>query len=120
MSNAPEDWSVELDDDFAEWLNDLEEPERNEILAHALFLKRFGPSLGRPHVDTVKGSKFKNMKELRIQIGGDPWRVLFAFDPRRTAILLVGGNKASNKRWYKTHIRIADRRFRRHLDRLEE
>ena len=61
-------------------------------------------------MDTVNGLVFMNMKELRIRIGGDLWRVLFAFDPRRCAILLVGGNKGSDKRWYKTHIPIADQR----------
>jgi len=60
------------------------------------------------------------MKELRIQYHGDPWRILFAFDPRRAAILLVGGIKSGDKRWYEKHIRIADRRFERHLERLEE
>jgi hypothetical protein len=66
-------------------------------------------------VDTVKGSRFTNMKELRVQVGGDPWRILFAFDPQRSAILLVGGNKRGDKRWYKTFIPIADERFERHL-----
>ncbi len=81
---------------------------------------RVGPALGRPRVDTVKGSAFSNMKELRIQYRGDPWRVLFAFDPRRNAILLVGGNKSESKRWYDVHIAIADDRFRRHLERLKQ
>jgi hypothetical protein len=111
-------WEVELDDDFALWLNDLAEHERREILAHAVLLRTTGPQLGRPYVDTVNGSVFMNMKELRIRIDGDPWRVLFAFDPRRCAILLVGGNKGGDKRWYKTHIPIADQRFKRHLERL--
>jgi hypothetical protein len=81
---------------------------------------RLGPNLHRPRVDTIKGSSFSNMKELRIQYQGDPWRILFAFDPARNAILLVGGNKGPNKRWYDQNIPIADRRFRRHLDRLKE
>jgi hypothetical protein len=59
------------------------------------------------------------MKELRVQFRSDPWRILFAFDPNRAAILLVGGNKRGDKRWYRTHLPIADERFRRHLDRLE-
>ena len=67
-----------------------------------------------------RGLHFLNMKELRIQFAGDPWRVLFAFDTRRAAILLVGGNKSGNKRWYKTHIPIADARFVRHLERPRE
>ena len=82
-------------------------------------LKPFGPNLGRPRVDTVKGSVFTNMKELRVQYEGEPWRILFAVDPRRSAILLVGGNKGGDRRWYEEQVRIADRRFRRHLDSLE-
>jgi hypothetical protein len=82
-------------------------------------LRRRAPNLGRPRVDSVKGSRFSNMKELRVQYHGDPWRILFALDPRRQAILLVGGNKRGQKRWYKDHIRVADERFRRHLESLE-
>ena len=112
-------WEVRLDEDFAAWLDELAEGERTEILAHARLLQERGPQLGRPYVDTVKGSDYSNMKELRVQIAGDPWRILFAFDPRRAAILLVGGNKAGEKRWYETQIPIADERFRRHLARLD-
>ena len=79
-----------------------------------------GPHLGRPYVDTLEGSAFTNMKELRIQFHGDPWRVLFAFDPNCAAILLVGGNKQGDKRWYKKNLAIADGRFQRHLKRLEQ
>lgn len=78
----------------------------------------FGPSLGRPHVDGVKGSGFGNMKELRVQVAGKPWRILFAFDPIRGAVLLLGGDKTGDARWYKVHVPIADARFRRHLDSL--
>ena len=76
-------------------------------------------SVGRSsYVDTLVDSKFANMKELRVQFRGDPWRILFAFDPRRVAILLVGGNKQGDTRWYKKHLPIADERFRRHLEGL--
>ena len=70
-------------------------------------------------MDTLEGSAFPNMKELRVQFGGDPWRILFAFNARRVAILLVGGCKRGDKRWYKKHIPIADERFRQHLARLQ-
>jgi hypothetical protein len=113
------DWDVLLDDAFAAWLDSLSDDVRNEILAHAALLRVRGPLLGRPYVDTVEGSAFTNMKELRVQFRGDPWRVLFAFDPDRAAILLVGGNKRGDKRWYKKALPIADERFRRHLRRLE-
>jgi hypothetical protein len=114
------EWDVVLDEDFAEWLDELDEDLRNEILAHAALLRERGPRLGRPYVDTLEGSAFRNMKELRVQFRGDPWRILFAFDPNRTAILLVGGNKRGEKRWYKKHLPIADERFRRHLERLQQ
>ena len=64
---------------------------------------------------TLKGSAYPNMKELRIQIGGEPWRVFFAFDPRRSAILLVGGNKGGDGRFYEVNLPIADERYRDHL-----
>lgn len=111
-------WEVLLDDEFAEWLDGLAEDVRVEILAHAALLHERGPQLGRPLVDTVKGSGFTNMKELRVQFRGDPWRVLFAFDRNRAAVLLVGGNKRCDKRWYKKSLPVAEERFRRHLERL--
>jgi hypothetical protein len=114
------EWDVLLDEEFAEWLGEQEEGVRNEILAHAALLRERGPQLGRPYVDTLEGSAFTNMKELRVQFRGEPWRVLFAFDPSRAAILLVGGNKQGDKRWYKKHMRIADERLKRHLKRMEQ
>ena len=113
------EWDVEFDDGFAAWFDGLDETLQDEILAHIVLLRERGPNLGRPYVDTVEGSKFTNMKELRVQFRGDPWRILFAFDPRRAAILLVGGCKRGDKRWYNKHIPIADERFRQHLDRLQ-
>lgn len=114
------EWEVLFDEEFAVWLESLEEGLQNEILAHVALLHEFGPNLGRPGVDTVKGSAYPNMKELRVQHQGDPWRILFAFDPNRAAILLVGGNKGGDKRWYQKHIRLADQRFQRHLKELDE
>jgi hypothetical protein len=80
-------------------------------------LRKFGPQLGRPQVDTLKGSKFANMKELRFSADGGAWRVAFAFDLKRRAILLVGGDKAgiSKDKFYRNLIRIAERRFDQHL-----
>jgi hypothetical protein len=112
------EWDVQLDPEFAEWLGGLEAELRREILARAELLRERGPQLGRPYVDTIEGSEFPNMKELRVQFRGDPWRILFAFDPERAAILRVGGNKRGDKRWYKAHIPIADARFQRHLEGL--
>jgi hypothetical protein len=113
------EWDIRFDDEFLAWFEELDEELQNEILAHIALLRERGPNLGRPYVDTVDGSEFTNMKELRVQFHGDPWRILFAFDPRRAAILLVGGCKRGDKRWYKRHIPIADERFQRHLDRLQ-
>lgn len=112
-------WDVRLDAEFSEWLERADEGLRDEVLSLASFLAERGPRLGRPYVDTVEGSAFTNMKELRVQYLGDPYRVLFAFDPQRSAILLVGGNKRGDKRWYKRMIPIADERFRRHLESLD-
>lgn len=114
------EWDVQSDEEFDAWLFGLEARVRAEIASHINLLRQFGPHLGRPHVDTVEGSAYHNMKELRVRFRGDPWRVLFAFDPTRRAILLVGGNKGGDRRWYRTNIPIADERSRRHLERLEQ
>jgi hypothetical protein len=108
-------WTVLLDEDFEVWLEEQEEHVQDEILAHAGLLRERGPLIGRPWVDAVKGSRYPNMKELRIQYKGDPWRVLFAFDPKRRAILLVGGNKRGDRRWYEKNVPLADKRFQRYL-----
>jgi hypothetical protein len=90
------------------------------LLAHARLLEEFGPQLGRPRVDTLNGSKHANMKELRFNADDGVWRVAFAFDPKRKAILLVCGDKSggSEKRFYKRLIKKADNRFDEHLSRL--
>jgi hypothetical protein len=74
-----------------------------------------GVNLARPYADTLKGSQFPNMKELRIQHEGRPYRVLYAFDPRRSALLLIGGDKTGNARWYREFIPKADAIFAQHL-----
>ncbi len=112
-------WNVVLTERFGVWLDGLEADVRAEIRGHLFLVVERGPNLGRPYVDTVKGSDYANMKELRVQVAGNPWRVLFAFDPTRSAIILVGGNKAGNRRWYKTHIPIADALFKEHLEGLK-
>ena len=74
--------------------------------------------LGRPQVDTVKGSRFTNMKELRTQHKGEPYRTFFAFDPRRSAILLIGGSKAGDKRFYERFVALADGLYEEHIQQL--
>jgi len=112
-------WIVIPDKDFELWLKEQETNLQDEIISVVKLLQTYGPALSRPYVDSVKGSSVKNLKELRIQYQGEPWRVLFAFDPVRRAILLVGGNKRGDKRWYEKMIPIAEKRFQRHLDSLE-
>jgi len=115
-------WVVEIGDEFEPEFDRLPEDVRTEILALALLLERFGPQLGRPRVDTLHGSRYANMKELRFSAADGEWRVAFAFDPKRRAILLVAGDKSggSEKRFYRELIRKADKRFDAHLERLRK
>ncbi len=94
--------------------------QQDALAASVGVLEVRGPNLGRPHVDTVHGSKFSNMKELRTQVGGRPLRTLFAFDPRRTAILLIGGDKTGGDRFYDRMIPLADQLFETHLKELDD
>ena len=96
----------------------LTEGLQDELLAHANLLATFGPQLGRPMVDMLKGSKHANMKELRFSWNGEVWRVAFAFDPQRHAVLLVGGDKggADQRRFYKRLLSVADTRYDEHLN----
>jgi len=113
-------WQVEEHKEYTQWFEAQEEGLQDEILAVVGVLTRVGPSLSRPLADTLEDSKYPNMKELRVQYLGEPWRILFAFDPMRKAILLLGGNKTGNARWYKENIPIADRRFTDHLEALRQ
>ena len=110
-------WSVATTSNFDRWFAQLDEDAQAEIIAKVNLLKLFGPRLGRPHADTLKGSKHANMKELRADTKDQVLRIAFAFDPKRSAILLVGGNKAGvgQKRFYKDLIAKADALFDAHL-----
>lgn len=110
-------WTVETHPDFDPELDNLSLGVRRELRAAVLLLSRHGPQLGRPRVDTLKGSRHANMKELRFDAEGGVWRVAFAFDPQRKAILLVAGDKkgANERRFYRNLIRFADARLDRHL-----
>ncbi|MBW4570310.1 MAG: type II toxin-antitoxin system RelE/ParE family toxin [Tolypothrix carrinoi HA7290-LM1] len=114
------EWNIIFDPDLRIWFYQQEQGFQDETFAVLSVLAECGPTLGRPRVDTLEGSCFNNMKELRIQYKGEPWRILFAFDPKRQAILLVGGNKSSNKRWYKENMPIADKRYEKYLEILKE
>src|SRR4029077_10003628 len=106
-------WNVKFYDKFEQEFDELDEEVQDELLAHAVFLEKFGPQLGRPYVDTLKGSRYSNMKELRFKAANGVWRVAFAYDPKRQAVLLIAGNKSGvgEKRFYKELIRKADERF---------
>lgn len=82
-------------------------------------LKVYGPELPRPYADTIKGSRYKNMKELRVQFSGNPIRAFYAFDPIRRAIVLCAGDKTNDKRFYEKLVRIAEGEFEAHLKTLE-
>jgi hypothetical protein len=113
-------WSVAFGDEFDEEFEELPQAVQDELLAFAKLLGVSGPRLGRPHADTLNDSAFSNMKELRFEADGGVWRLAFAFDPERKAILLVAGDKSgvSEKRFYKALIARADRRYQGHLERL--
>jgi len=112
-------WRVDATDEFPAWFSRISSAERISVAAKIERLEQHGPSLGRPHADTLKGAKFTNLKELIIQHAGDPYRVIFAFDPRRTAILLLGGRKADNK-WHKTAIPEAENIYERYLEEIHD
>src|SRR5947209_6742665 len=111
-------WEMGVTVQFAQWYASLGISEQASVEHSLELLAAGGPFVGRPHVDTVRGSRFANMKELRVQHRGKPFRVLFAFDPVRTAMLLVGGDKTGDERWYDRMIPIADRLYEQHLAHL--
>lgn len=113
-------WTVEFAEEFEPEFDELAEPVQDEMYARAALLEQFGPQLGRPAVDTLYNSKHANMKELRFDVDGGVWRVAFAFDPHRKAILLIAGNKSGvgEARFYRGLIERADKRFDAHLARI--
>ena len=110
-------WSVDLHAQFVAEFDALPESVQDELLAHMAVLEVFGPQLGRPRVDTLNGSRYKNMKELRFDADNGVWRFAFAFDPKRAAIVLCGGDKSGGgeQRFYRKLIAKADGRFDTHL-----
>ncbi|HKX07610.1 MAG TPA: type II toxin-antitoxin system RelE/ParE family toxin [Stellaceae bacterium] len=114
-------WKVELAPEFEPELRAFPTDVRVELLAQARVVEAFGPAAKRPRVDTLNGSKHSNMKELRFDAANGVWRVAFAFDPERRAVLLVAGDKggSSERAFYRRLIAIADRRFDAHLERLK-
>lgn len=111
-------WDVEYTDEFGTWWDSLSEDEQVSVAASVQLLEERGPTLGFPHSSGINGSKHGHMRELRTQHAGRPLRTLYAFDPRRIAILLIGGDKSGNDRWYDVHVPIADRLYDEHLEQL--
>ena len=112
-------WSVEYTDEFAVWWDELSTEEQESLDASVRLLEARGPALGFPHSSGINGSRHSHMRELRTQHDGRPLRTLYAFDPRRTAILLIGGDKTGSDRWYDVHIPVADRLYDEHLRQIE-
>lgn len=113
-------WAIKTTESFDGWYSFLNDSDRACVLAAMIVLKEKGPLLSRPYADTIKGSKFRNMKELRIQSRGEPLRAFYAFDSRRIGILLCAGNKVGNeKRFYDVMIPIADQEFTLYLKKYE-
>lgn len=113
-------WDVEYTDEFEDWWSGLSADEQVSLAASVQLLEERGPSLGFPHSSGINGSKHGHMRELRTQHGGHPLRTLYAFDPRRAAILLIGGDKTGDDRWYNTHVPIADYLYDEHLEQLRK
>lgn len=113
-------WEVEYTDEFEQWWQSLTEDQQQDLFVGVELLRNLGPSLPRPYSDTIKGSKHSNMKELRTQSKGKPLRTLYAFDPRRCAILLIGGDKTGDGRFYDKMIRLADLLYDEHLKELKK
>jgi hypothetical protein len=112
-------WEVEFADEFGEWWNQLTAAEQKSVDFTVSLLQEVGPTLKMPHSSGVEMSRHTHMRELRIQHEGRPYRILYAFDPRRAAALLIGADKTGNNRWYEQYVPIADAIYDRHLRGLE-
>ena len=118
MTSHSMEWDVEVAAEFEEWWDTLDADEQESVAACVELLERRGPHLGFPYSSGVGGSRYGHLRELRIQHRGRPYRVLYAFDPRRVAILLIGGEKTGNDRWYEALVPRADDVYDAHLKSL--
>ena len=112
-------WEVEYTDEFEDWWGSLDEDEQASVAASVRLLEERGPNLRYPHSSGIEGSRHGHMRELRTQHEGRPYRTLYAFDPRRTAILLLGGEKTGNDDWYEEFVPKADALYDEHLEELK-
>ncbi len=111
-------WDLEYTDEFGLWWRTLSEGQQNAVAATAELMMEHGPNLPFPYSSNVRSSRHGVMRELRVQSGGRPLRVFYAFDPRRTSILLIGGDKTGNDRFYLEYVPVADDLYDEHLDEL--
>jgi hypothetical protein len=112
-------WKVEFTDEFGDWWSGLADAEQDAVARSVGLLREMGPYLQFPHSSGIKGSRHSHMRELRVQHRGRPFRILYAFDPRRAAMLLIGGDKTGDDRWYRTFVSLADRLYDEHLVELK-
>lgn len=113
-------WDVEYTDEFGEWWSALTESQQDRVAATVRLLAARGPSLPFPYSSGVQGSRHEHMRELRVQSRGNPLRIFYAFDPRRTAILLIGGDKTGDDRFYERHVPLADALYDTYLEELRK
>lgn len=111
-------WNVEVTDECKAWLEQLSEADFDAVDYSVDLLTEHGPQLEHPHSSKINGSRHAHMRELRVQSGGRPIRIFYAFDPRRSAILLIGGEKSGDRRFYERMIAIADELYDVHLAEL--
>lgn len=113
-------WQVELTDQFKEWWDTLTDSQQEDLAATVELLMEYGPTLPYPHSSGIAGSRHRRMRELRTQSGGEPLRTFYALDPRRVSILLLGGVKTGNNRFYEQYVPIADNLYDEHLGELKQ
>ena len=113
-------WEVEYTDQFGQWWQELSESQQDAVAAKVELLMEYGPNLSYPHSTDIRGSRHGVMRELRVQSGGRPIRAFYAFDPRRLSILLIGGDKTGNDRFYEEYLPVADSLYDKHLEELRK
>ncbi len=114
------EWGVEYTDEFENWWESLDEDEQESVTSSVLLLEARGPMLGYPFSSGIQESTHSHMREPRVQHAGRPYRVLYAFDPRRVAILLIGGDKTGDDRWYEQYVPLADKIYEAHMEALKK
>jgi hypothetical protein len=113
-------WNIEYTDEFGDWWSNLQENEQDDTVAIVDLLAEQGARLAFPYSSGIEGSRHTHMRELRIQSSGRPIRVFYAFDPRRSAILLIGGDKTGDDRFYEKYVPVADNLYDEHLEELRK